>query len=263
MKMFRSACRYSYSFFCGIVAGIPIYITVNDYLFSIARVEGTSMQPTLNPGTSKSGDYVLLNRWCVNYEDIKHGDIVAITSPRDFNTTFVKRIIGVEGDYVRTPRYKHNQVHVPRGHCWIEGDNSRSSLDSNSFGPVSVGMITALTTHVVWPPSRWQKLQFNVPNGRRGIIEVPARTSAINCRDGNDICEETDNSINNNNNNNNKYDNNNTRNNKNNDSNNDNNIYKNYSNRPASKVGQVLDDLEYVQKLLSSNEVEDDDDDDF
>jgi hypothetical protein len=26
---------------------------------------------------------------------------------------------------------------VPKGHCWVEGDNGEISLDSKSFGPVS------------------------------------------------------------------------------------------------------------------------------
>jgi hypothetical protein len=28
-------------------------------------------------------------------------------------------------------------VQVPKGHCWVEGDNAEVSLDSKSFGPVS------------------------------------------------------------------------------------------------------------------------------
>ncbi|RMZ71914.1 mitochondrial inner membrane protease subunit 2 [Pyrenophora seminiperda CCB06] len=33
------------------------------------------------------------------------------------------------------------KVVVPYGHVWLEGDNGRSSLDSNYFGPVSRGLI--------------------------------------------------------------------------------------------------------------------------
>lgn len=28
-------------------------------------------------------------------------------------------------------------IRVPEGHCWVEGDNKASSLDSRTFGPVS------------------------------------------------------------------------------------------------------------------------------
>lgn len=27
-------------------------------------------------------------------------------------------------------------VKIPHGHCWVEGDNSASSVDSRSIGPV-------------------------------------------------------------------------------------------------------------------------------
>jgi hypothetical protein len=29
-------------------------------------------------------------------------------------------------------------LQVPKGHCWVEGDNAEVSFDSKSFGPVSV-----------------------------------------------------------------------------------------------------------------------------
>ncbi|CAG2122710.1 unnamed protein product, partial [Medioppia subpectinata] len=35
------------------------------------------------------------------------------------------------GDTVVTrPRYKHRSVVVPKGHCWVEGDNADKSMDS-------------------------------------------------------------------------------------------------------------------------------------
>ena len=177
--MFRQGMRYTYALVCGAVAVIPVSITINDNFYSIARVEGCSMHPTLNPcknklknSSSKShtaSDYVLLNKWILRESDAKTGDIVVVTSPTNFRTNFIKRVIGMEGDVVRTPRYKYDHVRIPRGHCWIEGDNALESLDSNSFGPVSANSINAIATHIVWPPSRWRRLEYSIPAEREPV----------------------------------------------------------------------------------------------
>jgi len=52
----------------------------------------------------------------------------------------VKRIIGLEGDTVRprpNSKSRGELIKIPKGHCWVEGDNWASSRDSNSFGPVN------------------------------------------------------------------------------------------------------------------------------
>lgn len=120
------------------------------------------MQPTLNPNGRKQYDFVFIDRWHTLPNDIQAGDVVALTSPNNQNVSFIKRVIGVEGDFLNTPRYRHNYVIVPRGHCWVEGDNYRSSLDSNKFGPVSLGLIKGKATHIVWPPHRWTKLNSDI-----------------------------------------------------------------------------------------------------
>ena len=38
----------------------------------------------------------------------------------------------------RTLSYKNRYVKIPAGQCWVEGDNSGQSMDSNLFGPVSI-----------------------------------------------------------------------------------------------------------------------------
>ena len=43
-------------------------------------------------------------------------------------------------------------IYIPRGQFWVEGDNSRSSLDSNSFGPVSLGFGKGHAIHIAWKP---------------------------------------------------------------------------------------------------------------
>lgn len=34
------------------------------------------------------------------------------------------------------PLRKDEEVPIPAGHCWVEGDEAFHSKDSNSFGPV-------------------------------------------------------------------------------------------------------------------------------
>jgi len=167
LNVFGAISKFSVSFFSGVVVGLPIYITVTDYLFCIARVEGTSMQPTLNPKVKEKPDVVFLDKWNTNVEQVHRGDVVAISSPHNHNISFIKRVVGLEGDVVETPRYRHSYVFIPRGHCWVEGDNSRASLDSNSFGPISLGLVKGKATHIVWPPKRWQRLDQNLPEHRK------------------------------------------------------------------------------------------------
>ncbi|XP_032809978.2 mitochondrial inner membrane protease subunit 2 isoform X2 [Petromyzon marinus] len=90
-------------------------------------------------------------------------------SPRDPGQKMIKRVIALEGDIIRTLSYRNRYVRVPEGHCWVEGDHHGQSLDSNSFGPVSVGLLHARASHVVWPPNRWRRLQRDVPPNRDPI----------------------------------------------------------------------------------------------
>lgn len=165
-------------FFKPIIYGIPISITFFDVVGYVARVEGTSMQPTLNPDVSKV-DYVFLSRWSVRNLDVDRGDIISLISPKDPNQKIIKRVVGLEGDVVSTLGYKTDIVRVPEGHCWVEGDHIGNSLDSNTFGPVSLGLMTARATYIVWPPSRWQRLSAELPKPRRPLSTASKRYSHL------------------------------------------------------------------------------------
>lgn len=51
----------------------------------------------------------------------------------------------------------------------MEGDHVGYSLDSNTFGAVSLGLMTGRATYIVWPPSRWQRLPKNVSKQRKPL----------------------------------------------------------------------------------------------
>uniref|UniRef100_A0A8D9ESN1 Mitochondrial inner membrane protease subunit 2 n=1 Tax=Cacopsylla melanoneura TaxID=428564 RepID=A0A8D9ESN1_9HEMI len=151
--------------------GVPVGVTFLDSIGYIARVDGTSMQPVFNPDRNYQ-DYVFLNRWIIKGDDIglQRGDIVSLTSPKDPSQKIIKRVVAIEGDVVSTLEYKSNIVKVPQGHIWVEGDHIGHSMDSNMFGPVSLGLVTAKASSIVWPPSRWQYLKSEVPVQRLNAV---------------------------------------------------------------------------------------------
>ncbi|XP_063911051.1 mitochondrial inner membrane protease subunit 2 [Zophobas morio] len=148
-----------------VIVGVPIGVTILDNIGYVARVDGISMQPALNPH-HQTTDYVFLNRWSVKSYNIKRGDIICLISPKDPTQKIIKRVVGIQGDIIATLSYKFQVVKIPEGHCWVEGDHTGHSMDSNNFGPVSLGLITAKASCIVWPPSRWQFIQSFLPDSR-------------------------------------------------------------------------------------------------
>ncbi|XP_028929350.1 mitochondrial inner membrane protease subunit 2 isoform X2 [Ornithorhynchus anatinus] len=158
--------RSAKAFLKGFFVAVPVTVTFLDRVACVARVEGASMQPSLNPGGSHSSDVVLLNHWKIRNYEVRRGDIVSLVSPKNPEQKIIKRVIALEGDIIKTMGHKNRFVKVPRGHIWVEGDHHGHSFDSNTFGPVSLGLLHAQATHILWPPQRWQKLYPILPPDR-------------------------------------------------------------------------------------------------
>ncbi|XP_030282144.1 mitochondrial inner membrane protease subunit 2 isoform X2 [Sparus aurata] len=72
--------RYLRAFVSGFFVAVPVTVTVLDRFAYVARVEGASMQPSLNPDGGSDCDVVLLNRWSVRNYQVQRGDIVSVMS---------------------------------------------------------------------------------------------------------------------------------------------------------------------------------------
>ncbi|KAF0040790.1 hypothetical protein F2P81_006688 [Scophthalmus maximus] len=70
--------RYVRAFVSGLFVAVPVTVTVLDRFAYVARVEGASMQPSLNPDSGSECDVVLLNRWSVRNYEVRRGDIVSV-----------------------------------------------------------------------------------------------------------------------------------------------------------------------------------------
>mmetsp|Transcript_15333 Transcript_15333/g.39466 ORF Transcript_15333/g.39466 Transcript_15333/m.39466 type:complete len:179 (-) Transcript_15333:1746-2282(-) len=135
---------------------IPVGVTVWDLGVCIRPVEGRSMQPVLNPeaapGAVPSRNWVLVNRWAALSVSLMRGDVVILTHPEKKDVSVVKRIVAFEGDVIKTNGYKKQQyLKIPVGHCWVEGDHPVASKDSNSYGPVPLGLLTGKVIAILWP----------------------------------------------------------------------------------------------------------------
>lgn len=154
---------------------VPVALTMSEHVVHVARIQGSSMKPTLNPlGWS---DYVLL--WKYNIRgSLNVGDVVLIRSPLNPEKIVIKRILGVQGDKIitRSP-YPRPTCQIPTGHLWVEGDNIHS-VDSNTFGPVSEGLVIGKASKIVWPLSRFGEISTGGREARLNVLKSEATKSS-------------------------------------------------------------------------------------
>jgi signal peptidase I len=153
------------------LASAAVYATlIVTFGFQVARVEGYSMQPTL-----QNNDRLIVNKLAYRLGDPKVGDIVMLYSPLQPEKVLVKRVIAEAGDRVRivdghvyrndvllddsfvAPEFRSHddwgpQI-VPEGYYFVMGDHRNDSSDSRSWGFVPKKYIAGKVQVRWWPLS--------------------------------------------------------------------------------------------------------------
>jgi signal peptidase I len=146
------------------------------FLYQPVKVEGTSMLPGL-----EDQERIFINKFVYRFGTVERGDIVVFHYPRDPNKSYIKRVIGVEGDRVRIEdgrvfvngrrleepyvpaEYEdlrsYPEVKVPPHSYYLLGDHRTSSSDSRDFGPVDQQFIYGKAVFVYWPVEKLGKLR--------------------------------------------------------------------------------------------------------
>jgi signal peptidase I len=134
------------------------------------KVEGFSMEPTLN-----DGQYLLINKIGMRFHQPERGDIIVFRYPLDPSKSFVKRVIGVPGDTVEVRNQQtivdghvlsesyikgaenglFPPTTVPPGDYFVLGDNRNNSSDSRSWGMLPANDVIGLAWVSYWPPKDW------------------------------------------------------------------------------------------------------------
>lgn len=144
---------------------------VTTYYFQVARVEGSSMAPTLF-----DQDRLVVNKRAYRMGEPVVGDIVMLRYPLDPVKAFVMRVIAVGGDEVRVVDgtvYRNGEAAdepfvdadsqgwgnwgpevMPIGSFFVMGDRRNNSSDSRHWGPVSREHMVGKVTARWWPLSR-------------------------------------------------------------------------------------------------------------
>ena len=151
-------------------ASAAVYATlIVTFGFQVARVEGKSMEPTL-----QDQDRLIVNKAVYRFfGDPRPGDIVMLFYPRDPDKSFVKRIVAEEGDTVRiedgkvyvnevqlpdayvTPEFRSHENHGPEvvqeSYYFVMGDHRNNSSDSRHWGQVPKKYVIGKVQLRWWP----------------------------------------------------------------------------------------------------------------
>ncbi|KAI9705323.1 MAG: hypothetical protein M1820_005153 [Bogoriella megaspora] len=148
---------------------LPAWVFVNDSFIEHCQVTGNSMSPTLSPQFHETGrcDQVAVWKYGAT-RNISRGEIVALWAPHNPEKVTIKRVIATEADTVYPKAGPFEKQMVPKGHIWVEGDNWRSSKDSNEYGPVSKALVIGKAVGVLWPLNRagWLSTEWRHPRTR-------------------------------------------------------------------------------------------------
>ncbi len=153
-----------------VVLTVLIFLVVR-FVIQSYHVEGTSMLPGLN-----GDDYVLVNKVAYLFHQPQRGDVIVFHYPLDTTRDFIKRVIGLPGDTIRTdnthvwvngvelnepyisaPSNPNGNVwKVPSGDYFVLGDNRPVSDDSRDWGFVPQSDLVGKAVVVYWPLKSWE-----------------------------------------------------------------------------------------------------------
>jgi signal peptidase I len=154
---------------------IAITFVVRSYIAGPFLVSGRSMDPTF-----KDKDYLIVDQLTYHFSDPQRGDPVIFRYPLDPKTFFIKRIVGLPGETVKStdgvitiinkdhpqgipfddshiiPLHKtHDNFVTTLGptEYFVMGDNRPESSDSRFWGPVDRKFIVGRPFLRLFPPT--------------------------------------------------------------------------------------------------------------
>lgn len=138
------------------VGSMAMFLVVQRHVIGAGIVTDVSMLPTL-----REGSYFLINKYIYHLRRPRRGEIVIFRKNPLETEYYVKRVVALEGDEVSVREgrvhlngmpleepYAHGSTHpdtaplvIPKGFCFLLGDNRADSEDSRHFGCIALDQI--------------------------------------------------------------------------------------------------------------------------
>lgn len=166
----RHGFLYSRYWLRDVVLTLLLGLTLIVLLYQPVQVEGTSMLPLL-----QNHERIVVNKIVYHVESIHRGDIIVFRYPLDPAESFIKRVIGLPGDWISIkdgrvyvngkllkepyikPAYLGHEtcapVYVAANHYYVLGDHRDFSNDSRDWGTVPRSDIYGKAVFAYWPLS--------------------------------------------------------------------------------------------------------------
>ncbi|KAK1334757.1 hypothetical protein QTO34_004323 [Cnephaeus nilssonii] len=169
------ARRYFKAFCKGFFVAVPVAVTFLDRVACVARVEGASMQPSLNPGGSQSSDVVLLNHWKVRNLEVHRGDIVSLVNLLTVSASGCEQYLVLRAHATFHPRvrtaFHRNRVCVCHaGNAWAACLHIPHPITSSYTRPALLGLLSAHRTRVLQAVAEKQEVNSWSPPSCFSII---------------------------------------------------------------------------------------------
>jgi signal peptidase I len=143
-----------------------LILLVISFAMQSFRTDGESMSPSF-----QNGEYVLVDKVLYLFRQPQRGDIIVFHYPLDPHEVFIKRIVGVPGDAIRTTittvtvdgqlihepyismslNYANQTWKLGPNQFFVMGDNRGNSLDSRIWGPLDRSYIIGEVAASYWP----------------------------------------------------------------------------------------------------------------
>lgn len=170
-----------------IATALLLALFIRTFIVQAFKIPSGSMIPTL-----QIGDHILVNKlsygirmpflekYLLEYNQPRRGDVVVFIFPEDRTKDFIKRVIGVEGDVVEVKDKKiyinnkpvddphayfegddalgealqtrddYGPTRVPKNHIFVMGDNRDRSYDSRFWGFVDLQDVRGKAFLIYW-----------------------------------------------------------------------------------------------------------------
>jgi len=164
-----------------VIALVAVFL-IRTFIAQPFLVSGSSMEPTFY-----HGNYLLVDELTYSFREPQRGEVIVFRYPKDPNSYFIKRIIGLPGEKViledgkiiiensegvkelkenyvfSYQKYNKDRLEVALGsqQYFVLGDNRNFSYDSRSWGPLERYYIVGLVRLRLWPLN--EVMAFNKP----------------------------------------------------------------------------------------------------